>query len=74
MSEPVAAVEQVPQSISCGLVHDLRSPLNIILGYSEILIEQLHEAGHDEFIPNLEKIRIAGNQLLAVIEDNFQSD
>jgi len=69
----IASDESAQHVLPCGLVHDLRSPLNAILGYSELLIEQTHDAGHDEFIPHLEKIRAAGQQLLAIMEENFQS-
>ena len=55
------------------LVHDLRTPLGHILGYSELLIEQMQEAGHEEFIPYLEKIRKAGRELLVMMTDNFKS-
>ncbi|MDQ3242912.1 MAG: hypothetical protein M3Q09_04230 [Gemmatimonadota bacterium] len=54
-------------------MHDLRTPLGHILGYSELLIEQMRAEGHEEFIPHLEKIRAAGHQLLELMKDNFQS-
>lgn len=74
MSEVASLDEEAVQHLlPCELLHDLRSPLNAILGYSELLIEQTREAGHDEFIPHLEKIRAAGQQLLAIMEENFQS-
>jgi len=53
------------------LIHDLRTPLNQIIGYSEILSEQAKEAGMDTFIPDLEKMHAAGKQLLTVIENSF---
>ena len=56
------------------LLHDLRTPLSHILGYSELLIEQMQDGGHEEFIPHLEKIRAAGNQLLEMMTDNFRSE
>lgn len=55
------------------LLHDLRTPLGHILGYSELLIEQMQTAGHPEFVPYLEKIRKAGRQLLEMMKDNFES-
>ena len=54
-----------------NLLHDLRTPLGHILGYSELMIEQMRDQGQDEFIPYLEKIRMAGNQLLSIMTDNF---
>jgi signal transduction histidine kinase len=55
-----------------GLIHDLRTPLNSIIGYSEMLMEQAQEEGQDDFVPDLQKILAAGRQLLALINDNFQ--
>lgn len=55
------------------LLHDLRTPLNHVIGYSELLVEQLEEAGHDEFVPYLQKVRAAGHRLLSLINDNFAS-
>jgi two-component system, sensor histidine kinase and response regulator len=57
--------------LPAGLIHDLRTPLNQIIGYSEMLMEQAQEAGHDTFVPDLQKVRAAGQQLLALINDNF---
>ena len=55
------------------LLHDLRTPVGHILGYSELLIEELREAGHDELVPHAEKIRKAGRELVKMMTDNFQS-
>jgi len=55
------------------LIHDLRTPLNHIIGYSEMLIEQAQEQGQDDFVPDLQKVHTAGKQLLALINDNFDS-
>ncbi len=49
------------------LRHDLKTPLNAILGYSEMLIEEVPEA----FVDDLERIRSAGQKLLRMIEDVF---
>jgi sigma-B regulation protein RsbU (phosphoserine phosphatase) len=70
---PKAIEERVQHMLPSDLLHDLRTPLGHILGYSELLIEQMQDAGHKEFIPYLEKIRTAGHQLLDMMKDNFQS-
>ncbi len=70
---PAAIEERVQHMLPADLLHDLRTPLGHILGYSELLIEQMQEAGHEEFIPYLEKIRTSGHQLLEMMKDNFQS-
>jgi len=72
---PEAIEKKVQHLLPRDLVHDLRTPLGHILGYSELLIEQMRERGgeHEEFIPHVEKIRKAGRELLELMKDNFQS-
>ena len=60
-------------SISSRLLHDLRSPLNHIIGYSEMLIEEAGSQRRDGFATDLEKITAAGHRMLALIEENFSS-
>jgi signal transduction histidine kinase len=69
---PPAIEERVQHMLPPNLLHDLRTPLGHILGYSELLVEQMKEAGHEEYIPYLEKIRKAGHELLVLMTDNFQ--
>ena len=47
--------------------HDLRSHLNKILGYSDLLADDASEQGLDAFVPDLRKINTAGVELLALI-------
>jgi CheY-like chemotaxis protein len=65
--------EAAPHALPSGLIHELRTHLNLILGYSEMLTEQAQEQGQADFAPDLQKIHIAGKQLLALINDNFHS-
>jgi sigma-B regulation protein RsbU (phosphoserine phosphatase) len=53
------------------LIHDLLTPLNQIIGYSEMLIEQAREQGQEDFVPDLQKTLAAGKRLLALIQGNF---
>jgi signal transduction histidine kinase len=63
--------ESARHAVPSGLIHDLRTPLNLIIGYSEMLMEQAQEQGHDDFVPDLQKTLTAGKQLLALINANF---
>lgn len=54
-------------TLSPGYLHDLRTPLNQILGYSEMLTEQAQEEGQEGFVPDLQKINSAGRQLLTLL-------
>ena len=51
------------------LCHDLRTPVNQIIGYSEMLQEEAEEVGQDQFVPDLSKIHTAGRHLLSLIND-----
>ncbi|HSR14498.1 MAG TPA: GAF domain-containing protein, partial [Gemmatimonadales bacterium] len=52
-----------------NMSHELRTPLNAIIGYSEMLEEEAAERGHDDYVPDLQKIRAADRHLLALIND-----
>ena len=52
-----------------NMSHELRTPLNAVIGYSEILIDEAEELGQDSFTTDLNRIRGAGKQLLALIND-----
>jgi signal transduction histidine kinase len=74
MSElPEEIEKRVQHLLPRDLLHDLRTPLGHILGYSELLIEQMKDAGHEEYIVYVEKIRKAGRELVEMMQDNFQS-
>jgi CheY-like chemotaxis protein/nitrogen-specific signal transduction histidine kinase len=50
-----------------NMSHELRTPLNAIIGYSELLMEDAEASGTSVFIPDLNKIYIAGKHLLELI-------
>lgn len=56
------------------LRHDLRTPINQIIGYSELLAEEAADAGHDAYTSDLEKIRGAAKTLLHLINDNLTDE
>jgi len=47
--------------------HNLRTPINHILGYGEMLMEDAEDQGKDEFLPDLRRILEEGKLALAVI-------
>jgi two-component system sensor histidine kinase/response regulator len=63
---------RIVTGVSSQLLHDLRSPLNQIIGYSEMLTEEA-DAPREEFGSDLGKIRAAGHRLLSLIDENFTS-
>jgi adenylate cyclase len=51
------------------LRHALRTPLNQIIGYCEMLMESAQEAGIHDILPDLKRIHTSGGQLVALIND-----
>lgn len=52
-----------------NLRHELRTPINAIIGYSEMLIEDADTKGYEEFIPDLQKVLEGGRELLALVNN-----
>ena len=42
--------------------HELCTPVNAILGYSEMLLEDAQDQGQDNFVPDLSRIHTAGKR------------
>ena len=55
------------------LQHEMRTPLGQIIGYSEMLLEEAREE-HAEFVPDLERIHHAAEQLLGVVDQTLKID
>lgn len=51
------------------LRHDLRTPLNHVIGYAELLAEGAEESGRAALVADLHRIRDAGARVLAMIDD-----
>src|SRR6478735_4295313 len=51
------------------LRHALRTPLNQIIGYSELLMESAEETGSNVLVADLRRIHSGGGELLALIND-----
>lgn len=50
------------------LYHELRTPVNHIIGYSDLLIEQAEDPATRAAVPDLQKIRDAASHWLALME------
>ena len=62
-------VSRTKSAFLANMSHELRTPLNAIIGYSEMLQEDLEDAGRKELVPDLVKIHSAGKHLLGLIND-----
>ncbi|RMH75271.1 MAG: urea ABC transporter substrate-binding protein [Cyanobacteria bacterium J007] len=68
-AEAAQAANRAKSTFLANMSHELRTPLNAIIGYSEMLQEDARDFGYEEMTPDLQKIRTAGKQLLALISD-----
>ncbi|MGI4791364.1 MAG: response regulator, partial [Janthinobacterium lividum] len=56
------------------LRHDLRTPIGHVLGYGEMVIDELTASGQVDLIADVEKIRAAGQRLLALVNERLDAD
>jgi len=71
-SAPDQMISEDAESQAASLAdarHTLRTPLNHIIGYSEMLLEEAGERDLEDFTGDLQKIHKAGKQLLVLIND-----
>lgn len=52
-----------------NMSHELRTPLNAVIGYSEMILEDMSDAGDQTHVADLDKIRGSGKHLLTLIND-----
>lgn len=57
-----------PEAIRSSIRHDLRTPLNHILGYCEMLQEDAVDQGWDDLLPELACIANSGRELLSLLD------
>ncbi|WP_298959292.1 response regulator [uncultured Methylobacterium sp.] len=77
--EAEAAVEQARQAAEAAnraksqfianMSHELRTPLSAVIGYSEMLGEELEDLGQAALLPDLRKIEASARHLLGLIND-----
>jgi two-component system, sensor histidine kinase and response regulator len=72
-SEAAKALQPVKTTLPAHVLHDLRSPLTQIIGYSELLAEESADNPREDFAADLDRIRDAGHRMLALIESSFIS-
>jgi PAS domain S-box-containing protein len=61
--------DRVKSQFLASMSHELRTPLTAILGYAEILQEELQERNQTDLLPDLQHIHGQGKHLLALIND-----
>ncbi|MEG4012568.1 MULTISPECIES: PAS domain S-box protein [unclassified Microcoleus] len=69
VAQTAQAASQAKSAFLANMSHELRTPLNAIIGYSDMLKEDAEDLGHEDIIPDLQKIQTAGKHLLSLISD-----
>ena len=67
--EEAEQANRTKSAFLANMSHELRTPLNSVIGYSEMLLEECESEGRVNFVRDLERIRDAGRQQLALIGD-----
>jgi signal transduction histidine kinase/DNA-binding response OmpR family regulator len=67
--ETANAQNEAKSQFLAKMSHELRTPLNAILGYATLLLEDAVATGDSAAAADLERIRLAGRNLLTVIND-----
>jgi PAS domain S-box-containing protein len=66
--EAAEAADRAKSVFLATMSHELRTPLNAILGYAELLLEEVAARDQAALVPDLERIRAAGRELLGLID------
>ena len=69
LNATVQAATRAKSDFLANMSHELRTPLNAVLGFSDVLLEQLHATLTDRQIRYLTNIHSAGQHLLELIND-----
>lgn len=69
-----AQAERTHRALLAKLRHDLRTPINAILGYCELLLEDARDIEDAALTADLEKIRAAGEELLTHVNETLAND
>jgi CheY-like chemotaxis protein/signal transduction histidine kinase len=66
------AIDRELESFAAQIEADLRTPINAVVGYCEMLLESQKEIGREVLVPDLERILTAARTLLATSSDIVQ--
>ena len=62
------------QDNMANLAHDLKTPINHIIGYCALLREEAEDGGLGDYLPDLQRIQAAGRELMASVNENLTVD
>ncbi len=61
----------VDEAALANLRHDLRNPIGQVLGYGEMVMDDLRDLGRPDLVADVERIHAAGKQLLALVDERL---
>src|SRR5262249_9065574 len=67
--EAAAAANRMKSDFLANLSHQLRTPLDSIIGYAELVEEELQESGVDIAGEDIQNVRVSARQLLSLINE-----
>ena len=67
--EAAEAANRAKSQFLANMSHELRTPLSAVIGYSEMLEEELEEAGEPHLLRDIQKIQSNARHLLSLIND-----
>ena len=67
--ERAGAANRAKSSFLAHMSHELRTPLTAIIGYTTLLSEEVAEAGHTQYLSDLEKVEKSSQHLLSLINN-----
>jgi DNA-binding response OmpR family regulator len=73
MSERDEALRKAQQTMR-RLQHEVRTPISQIMGYAELLEEELEDRGEEDLAPDLQKIRGAAQRLLDLADGKLRDE
>ena len=65
------AANRAKSAFLANMSHEFRTPLNAIIGYAELAIDQLEGAGDPEVLSDLRRIHAAAHHVLNLIQDTL---
>ena len=61
------------ESDLANLRHDLRNPIGQVLGYGEMVMDDLRDLERPDLVADIEKIHAAGKRLLALVDERLSA-